>query len=79
LSKQEVSSFFIDVDNILWFSTYGEGVYYYYGKNKKRLYNISTDNGLIDNYVYDIVQDSESNLYFATDKGISVTILKKRK
>jgi ligand-binding sensor domain-containing protein/serine phosphatase RsbU (regulator of sigma subunit) len=78
LSKQEVSSFFIDKNNILWFSTYGEGVYYYSGKNRKRLYNISTDNGLIDNYVYDIAQDNDSILYFATDKGISVYNSKKK-
>lgn len=72
LSMEEVSSFFIDLNNVLWFSTYGEGVYFYSGKNRKRLYNLSSENGLLDNYVYDIVQDADSTMYFATDKGISV-------
>ena len=72
LSIEEISSFFIDLNNVLWFSTYGEGIYFYSGENRKRLYNINSDNGLLDNYVYDIVQDADSNMYFATDKGISV-------
>jgi len=71
-SVQEISSFFVNEDNIVCFSTFGEGVYYYAGENRKRLYNLSTDDGLLDNYVYDIVKDNDSNLYFATDKGISV-------
>ncbi|HAF30415.1 MAG TPA: hypothetical protein DCG75_15340 [Bacteroidales bacterium] len=70
--KQVISSFFTDNKGVVWFSTYGEGVYNYQGENRKRLYNINADNGLIDNYVYDIVQDKDSLLYFATDKGISV-------
>ncbi|NOQ27718.1 MAG: SpoIIE family protein phosphatase [Bacteroidales bacterium] len=72
LSAEEISSFFIDKNDVLWFSTFGEGLYYYTGENRKRLYNLNSDNGLLDNYVYGIVQDSDSNLYFATDKGISV-------
>jgi ligand-binding sensor domain-containing protein/serine phosphatase RsbU (regulator of sigma subunit) len=77
-SMQEISSFFVNEDNIVCFSTYGEGVYYYAGENRKRLYNLSTDDGLLDNYVYDIVIDSDSNLYFATDKGISVYNIDKK-
>jgi len=72
LSMREVSSFYVNQENIVCFSTFGEGVYYYAGENRKRIYNLSTDDGLLDNYVYDIVKDKASNLYFATDKGISV-------
>jgi len=72
LSAQTISSFFFDKNDVLWFSTKGEGVYYYTGELRKRLYLINSDSGLLDNYVYDIVQDADSNLYFATDKGISV-------
>ncbi|MFC2151095.1 two-component regulator propeller domain-containing protein [Bacteroidota bacterium] len=71
LPAEVISSFFIDKMNVLWFSTFGEGVYYYKGQNRKRLYNLSTENGLLDNYVYDIIQH-DSLLYFSTDKGISV-------
>ena len=79
LSLQEISSFIIDNHHVPWFSTFGEGVYYYSGDNRKRLYNINADDGLLDNYVYDIVQDNKSKLYFATDKGISVYDIDKHK
>jgi len=72
LGMKEISSFLVDNKDALWFSTFGEGVYYYSGENRKRLYNINSDDGLLDNFVYNIVQDAESRLYFATDKGISV-------
>jgi len=78
LSMQEISSFFIDDQDVLWFSTFGEGVYYYSGENRKRLYNLDSWEGLLDNFVYHIAQDSESRLYFATDKGISVYDIDKK-
>lgn len=72
ISLQQISSFFVNHENVVCFSTFGEGIYYYAGENRKRLYNLNSDDGLLDNYVYDIAQDLDSNLYFATDKGISV-------
>jgi len=72
ISKVEISSFLISNSNTTWFTTYGEGVYFWGGKNRKRLYNINTDDGLLDNYAYSIVQGEKSNIYIATDKGISV-------
>lgn len=79
LSAEQISSFFFDKSGVLWFSTYGEGVYYYTGEHKKRLHLLNSDNGLLDNYVYDIAQDADSNYYFATDKGISVYDFKNKK
>ncbi|MHC1702308.1 MAG: two-component regulator propeller domain-containing protein [Tenuifilaceae bacterium] len=72
ISKVEISNFLISNSNTTWFTTYGEGVYFWGGKNRKRLYNINTDDGLLDNYTYSIVQGEKSNIYIATDKGISV-------
>jgi len=69
---RQISSFFSDNNGTIWFSTLDEGVYYFAGENRKRLYNINTDDGLLDNYVYSIAQDTAGNYYFATDKGISV-------
>ncbi len=71
-SKSEISSFLVTSANTTWFSTLGEGVYYWGGKNRKRVYNINTDDGLLDNYAYSIVQGDKSTFYIATDKGISV-------
>lgn len=72
LSKRPISQCYIDTDNRLWFATKGEGLYYYWGKNRKRLYNLNTDDGLLDDYVYDVIQDTSGKLYIATDKGISI-------
>ncbi len=77
LPKEEISSFYFDRDSIMWFSTLGEGVYYYKGKNRKRLYNLNTADGLLDDYVYSITQDKTGNFYFATDRGISIYNSKK--
>lgn len=72
LSAKQISSIFIDKQGTVWFSTFGEGVYYYSGENRKRLYNLNTDEGLLDNNVYTIAQDSSGLYYFGTDFGISV-------
>lgn len=72
LSTVQISNFFISKTNTIWFTTFGEGVYYWGGKNRKRVYNINTDDGLLDNYTYSIVQGEKSIIYIATDKGISV-------
>ncbi|HAN00016.1 MAG TPA: hypothetical protein DCQ26_15555 [Marinilabiliales bacterium] len=71
-STRPISSFYLDTKGIMWFSTLDEGVYYFAGTHRKRLYNLNTDDGLLDNYVYSITEDTLGNYYFATDKGISV-------
>jgi ligand-binding sensor domain-containing protein len=58
-----------DTKGNMWFSTYGEGVYYW---NGSRLYNIDTDDGLGDNFTYVIVADHSGNVWVGTDGGISV-------
>ncbi len=77
LPKDEISSFFSANDSILWFTTYGEGIYNYKGENRKRLYNISTGDGLLDNYVYTVTQNGKGDFYMATDQGISIYNFKK--
>lgn len=72
LGSQEVSSIFIDNKGVMWFTTLSEGVYYYKGQNRKRLYNLNSDDGLLDNYVYSLVQYQDSIYFLSTDKGISV-------
>lgn len=56
-------------DSIVWFATLGEGVYYY---KDQRLFLIGTDEGLPDNYVYDIESDGQGNLWVGTDGGIGI-------
>jgi ligand-binding sensor domain-containing protein/serine phosphatase RsbU (regulator of sigma subunit) len=72
LGTSEISDFLVTKSHTIWFSTFGEGVYYWGGKNRKRIYNINADDGLLDNYTYSIVQGDKANIYIATDKGICV-------
>ncbi|XVJ67621.1 MAG: histidine kinase [Lacibacter sp.] len=68
LPKAVISSIAFDAQNNLWLGTKGEGVYVYY---QQHLYNINTDDGLSDNYVYQL-QFQKSQMIAATDKGISL-------
>jgi len=72
MGERAISSFYRDKTGTIWFSTLGEGVYYYSGQMRKRLYNLNIDDGLPDNYVYSIIQDDKGLFYFATDKGIAI-------
>jgi len=67
LPKKAITGFASDGRGNLWFSTYGEGLYYY---NGRYLYN--TDDGLTDDYCYSIVADAYGRIWAATDEGISI-------
>ena len=56
-------------NNIVWFATAGEGIYYL--KNK-RFYNIDTNDGLTDDFVYDLSVINFNHIIAATDKGINI-------
>jgi ligand-binding sensor domain-containing protein/serine phosphatase RsbU (regulator of sigma subunit) len=72
LSTSEVSTLLFDANNTAWFSTLGEGIYYFKGANRKRLYNLNTDDGLCDNFVYSMVVSPDGKIYVGTDKGICI-------
>jgi ligand-binding sensor domain-containing protein len=74
--KAAITGFISDKQGNLWFSTYGEGVYYY---DSKHIYNINDDNGLTDNYCYTINSDALGRIWTATDGGISVCSIKNGK
>ena len=67
--KVAITGFASDKSGNLWFSTYGEGVYYYNGKH---IYNVNTDDGLTDNYCYTVIPDDNGKIWTATDGGISI-------
>lgn len=77
LPKKEITTFYIDNENNVWFGTAGEGAYYFNFK-RNRLYNINTDDGLSDNYIYKIKQDSANNFWIATDYGLNIYNKKER-
>jgi ligand-binding sensor domain-containing protein len=67
--KVPITKIIVDERNIIWIATAGEGVYFL--KNK-RLYNINIDDGLSDNFAYDISRLSSDRMLVATDKGINL-------
>ncbi|MEX0968421.1 MAG: two-component regulator propeller domain-containing protein [Bacteroidia bacterium] len=56
-------------DDILWFSTYGEGLFYF---TNNRLYNMSETDRFPDNTVYDIAKDQQGRIWAGTDGGIGI-------
>lgn len=63
-----ITSILQDASQTIFFATAGEGIYYY---QNKRFYNINMDDGLSDNYVYDLLL-SKSGLIACTDRGLNI-------
>lgn len=68
-----ITSILADAAGIVYFATAGEGIYYY---TNKRFYNINTDDGLSDNYVYSILAD-KTGIVACTDRGVNIVNIKK--
>ena len=71
-----ITGFSEDHNKVLWFSTYGEGIYCMTGS---RMYNMNQDDGLTDNFAYDIVLAKDGKIWTATDGGISICSLEGNK
>ena len=56
-----------DKNGRLWFSSSGDGAYYYDGVS---FTHVTTKDGLSDNHVNDIIEDHTGNILFATDNGV---------
>lgn len=69
-----ITSIAEDRQKRLWFSTYGEGIYFY---RDKRLYNIDTDDGLPGKEIYKMILAPDGKLWAGTDNGISICTLEK--
>ena len=68
LPKKTISSIVVDAADNIWLATKGEGIYVY---ANGKLYNINTDDGFSDNYVYDL-ELVKQQVIAATDRGISI-------
>jgi ligand-binding sensor domain-containing protein/serine phosphatase RsbU (regulator of sigma subunit) len=69
LGTIEITDLRMDTAGIIWFTTMGEGVYYYMNN---RLYNLSMDDGLADDYTYCVEPGPGEKIYIGTDFGISI-------
>ncbi|MEX0981532.1 MAG: two-component regulator propeller domain-containing protein [Bacteroidales bacterium] len=68
IGNVEISDIVTDHEGIVWYATLGEGIYRFDGRY---LSNIGTEEGLPDNYVYDIELDFRGRLWLGTDYGIA--------
>lgn len=64
-----ITSFVQDKKNNIWFSTNGEGVYYF---KDNHLYLFDSSNGLSDLHVRRLVVTDNDDLLAATDQGINI-------
>jgi len=72
LTKDDSVRFFAvleDRQGLLWFGSIGHGVYSYDGNSFRQF---TTTDGLVNNRVSNIYEDSDGNLWFGTEQGISV-------
>lgn len=67
--KKPITAFINDRDKDLWFSTDGEGIYYFKGTH---LYNINTEDGLSDEHVHALQTAANGEILAATDQGINI-------
>jgi ligand-binding sensor domain-containing protein/serine phosphatase RsbU (regulator of sigma subunit) len=58
-----------DSSGTVWFTTLGEGLYYFMNE---RLYNLSMDDGLADDYAYCVDIGPMGKIWIGTDFGISI-------
>ena len=67
LAGLDVRSIYRDIDDCLWFGTWG-GVSRYDGHT---FTTFTTENGLVDDAVWSICQDLGGDIWFATERGVS--------
>src|SRR5206468_9098984 len=62
-----------DENGIIWAGTYGNGLHFYNGKTNKTgnfIYDAANINSLSSNRINSIFEDSNKNLWFATEGGL---------
>jgi len=79
ISSNSVISIYLDSKQNLWIGTFGGGInvlapqeYQNLDKRKISFSHYTTDNGLVNNIVYGILEDKSGNMWFSTDKGLSM-------
>jgi len=70
-----------DSDGNLWAGSYRDGLFYYNPKTKKKevfIYDYKNPNGISNNSINYIFEDSSKNLWFATENGLDLLDKKTR-
>ncbi|MCB9344971.1 MAG: histidine kinase [Lewinellaceae bacterium] len=72
LPTASISGFVVDMNNGLWISTYGEGLYVWEMKQERMYQFDHAGDGLSSNDIYSITRDMFGKIWAATDAGISI-------
>jgi ligand-binding sensor domain-containing protein len=64
-----ISDIVTDTAGVTWWSTLGEGIYFYLNG---RVYNINYEDGLMEDYVYDLQVDEKGRVWAGTDGGVAI-------
>jgi ligand-binding sensor domain-containing protein len=68
--NQWISDILIDtVHHLMWVSTFSNGLFVI--SNNRIAYHLNSQNGLTSDFINDIIQDSQGDLWIATKKGIN--------
>ncbi len=67
--KVSIHKIIEDKNSRIWFTTNGEGVYYY---SDNKLTNITSKDGLNDDYTYALAIAKDGALWIGTDQGINI-------
>ncbi|MDN5204660.1 two-component regulator propeller domain-containing protein [Fulvivirgaceae bacterium BMA10] len=70
ISDSFIKSLYIDSKGVLWVGTWGGGLNRY-NAQQKTFIHYTEENGLPNNVVYGILEDSHDNLWMSTNKGIT--------
>lgn len=70
----QIQSIHEDSEGTLWIASYGKGIYYYNEKNGQKgvfRHEAGNHNSLSNNYVNSLYEDSQENLWFCTEGGLT--------
>jgi signal transduction histidine kinase/ligand-binding sensor domain-containing protein/DNA-binding response OmpR family regulator len=70
ISYNDIKSLYEESDGTIWIGTYGGGINSFQPDTKK-FQQFSTDDGLVNNIVFGIINDSDGNLWISTKNGLS--------
>ena len=73
LPAKQISDIIFDKDGVPWFSTLGDGVYYFI---TNRLYRLDDMDGMPDLYAYDLEKDEKGKIWVGTDGGVAICLRK---
>src|SRR5882762_7258734 len=69
LPTKQISDILFDKEGVPWFSTHGDGTYYYINN---RLYRLDDVDGMPDLYAYDLEEDGKGKVWVGTDGGVAI-------